>query len=76
MSDKEYHKNNGKTVTDILLKNKYPLEFINKQIKARLKKMFHADFCQDARSNENNIKSIAMISIPDFKNFHKILKLF
>ena len=48
-SDKKFHKNNRKIITDLLLKNKYPLDFINKQIKTRLRKIAHLEFSQSTR---------------------------
>ena len=76
LSDKKYYKKNRNIITDILLKKKkiYSLEFINKQIKARLRKIFYINSSQNVQSNDN--KSIATITMPDCKNFHKILKLF
>ena len=76
MSDKKYHNNNRKIITKLLLRNKYPSEFINKQIKARLKKIYHSENSQEAPKNNNNQISTATICMPNCKNFHRVSKLF
>ena len=61
LSDKKFHKNNRKIITDLLLKNKYPLDFINKQIKTRLRKISHSESSQSTRSKDNDLNSIGYI---------------
>ena len=75
LSDKKFHNKNRITITDIILRNKYPLDFINLHIKNRINKLFYVkNDVHIHKKNENH--SFKILSIPDSLNPSKLSKLF
>ena len=76
LSDKSYHKQNRKIITDILLANKYPLHFINTYIDRRLKKI---NFIRKNKTCINNVSQNVMlptVSVPLCSEYSKISRMF
>ena len=75
LSNKKFHNKNRTIIKDILLRNKYPLDFINLHIKNRINKLFYVK--KDVHIHKNNENhSFKILSIPESLNPSKLSKLF
>ena len=76
LSDKKFHNNNIKRITEILINNGYDISFINKCIKFRLRKFKFNNTLHINTNNNNNISTSLTIPYinPLFNMFKNIFK--
>ena len=75
LSDKIFHSKNREIIIDILIRNKYPLDFINQQINKRFNKIIYIK--KDVHINDNsNSQSNKILCIPNISNLLKLNNFF
>ena len=84
LSHGDFHKNNIKTVKNILKNNHYPSKFVNKHVNIRLNKLTHPDRVKIKNWHENLNPSIVLPhhnvrlshSLERYLRYHKIRTIY
>ena len=77
MSDEQFHDDNQRIITQILLNNKYPIEFIKIHMRNRLNKILYVDKNKkDCKNVHEKNFSTSILKIPHNTEYKKISKLF